>query len=190
MARGERLARPRCGDQQKIRPGLSGMPVQERRLPSAQCPGWRAGITIHDVRPPLRRLQLGHSALPFAGVVTPPARTGITWSACHPGPSAAPHSAHRPRAARNSATRVADPNRREAIARSVAWPDFRAICPGRLPATRSIFEPWQLPRRVQAAVYLPVAVVAWVLCSLILLGITPLIAFLVAVVVTRTVEVA
>jgi len=53
-----------------------------------------------------------------------------------------------------------------------------------------IFEPWRLPRPVQAAVYLPVAVVAWVLCSLILSGIAPLVAFVVAVVVTRTVEVA
>ena len=53
-----------------------------------------------------------------------------------------------------------------------------------------IFEPWRLPLRIRAAVYFPVAVVAWVVCSLILSGIAPRIAFLVAVVVTRTAEVA
>jgi death-on-curing protein len=67
-------------------------------------------------------LHRGHSALPFAGSVAPPARTGVTWSACHPDWSTAPHSTQRPRAARKSATRADEPNRRQATSRSVARP--------------------------------------------------------------------
>ena len=57
-------------------------------------------------------------------------------------------------------------------------------------AVAFIFEPWRLPRRIQAAVYLPAAVIAWLVCRSMLSGTAPLVAFLAAVIATRTVEVA
>jgi hypothetical protein len=113
LAGGQGLAGSRGGDQQEVAIGRGGVPRQEGRLPGTRRNG-------HGVRPPLARLHGGHRARPLAGVVSPPTRTGTTWSPCQPGSSLIPHSAQRPRAARKSATRVAGRNRREAIGASLA----------------------------------------------------------------------
>ena len=71
VARGERLARAGRRHQQEV--GALGRRVrrQERRLPSSRR-------DAHAGRPPLTRLQRGHSARPFAGSVGPPNRRGVT----------------------------------------------------------------------------------------------------------------
>jgi hypothetical protein len=109
LAGGQRLAGPRRGDEQVVRPRRSGMRIQEGGLPRAQRDGG------HSMRPPLARLQRAHSAWPLAGAVAPPARCGVTWSACQPGASRVAQRAQRPPAARYSATREADLKRRGAI---------------------------------------------------------------------------
>jgi hypothetical protein len=111
MARGQGLARTGSGHQQEVGSRFADETLQKGLLPGPQLA--EEGLH-HGWRPPLRRLHRGQSAWPFAGTVSPPARTGVTWSACHPAWSGAPHSAQRPCPARNSATRSADPNRRRA----------------------------------------------------------------------------
>ena len=101
----ERLAGARRRDEQEVPAAVRAVARQERGLPGARRDG-------HAGRAPLARLQRGHRARPFAGSVAPPELTGVTWSACQPGRKAAPHRAHFPCAARNSATRAAGLNRR------------------------------------------------------------------------------
>lgn len=71
LAGGERLARSRRRDQQEVGIGRVRVRGQERRLP-------RARREAHGGVPPFARLHGGHSALPLAGAVAPPARTGVT----------------------------------------------------------------------------------------------------------------
>ena len=123
VARRQRLARAGRGDEQVVGRSARDVIGEERGLPGA------GRHHRHSMRPPLARLQVEHSACPFDGAVAPPARRGSTWSACHPGASRTPQRAHRPPAARNSATRAEDPKRRAAIEASLAACAPSMSCP-------------------------------------------------------------
>ena len=103
MASRKRLPGTWGGDQEIVRVLAVREVSQKRLLPRAERT-FAHGSGVGS-RPPLRRLQRGHSACPFVVRVGPSRRWGVMWSACHPGSKRVSHSAQRPSVARNRATR-------------------------------------------------------------------------------------